>query len=216
MSLAYHMRAARYSQALWATHLEGVTQFLNGFRPSPRLILVGPSGGYSLPLEFLASFEIIQVIEPDPVARFVFVRRFWSIREKLNFHAQNLNFEKLNFLEPYEPQGAAVLFCNVLGQVRVGDEKQFQRALRAQLQDLKWASFHDRFSASEMAWKTPIGPQFQVVKTDPTLVLRPQEPTLQEHLASDAIAELEPKRIHYWDWQISPKQIHLIEGLASI
>jgi hypothetical protein len=211
----YHIRAYRYSKQLWGSHLQGVAQFLSGLKPTSRLILIGPSGGYSLPQSFLEQFEVIQVIEPDPLARLILLLRFWFIRERFEFYLKKLDFESLDFLDGFEPETASILFCNVLGQVPVKSEAAFQRTLRARLQNLKWASFHDRFSAADVAWRTPDGPQIEIQKTDNSLITQPKMKALQEHLASDALSALPIKRIYYWDWQVAPDQVHLIEGLAS-
>ncbi|NDG85242.1 MAG: hypothetical protein EBX52_09445, partial [Proteobacteria bacterium] len=65
----YHLRALRYRKAYWDQHHNGVRKFLEEWNPaSKKLLLVGPSAGYSLPSDWLARFDSIEAFEPDPVA----------------------------------------------------------------------------------------------------------------------------------------------------
>ncbi|MES2856276.1 MAG: hypothetical protein V4692_10460, partial [Bdellovibrionota bacterium] len=132
--------------------------------PEKRLLLFGPSGGYSLPVEFLQRFERIDIIEPDPFARLIFKRRFPALAKKLHFarefttlpwwHSDSEIPERAftEFLERGEAEygPAAVLFSNFLGQLpllRLNYEDTASRnGFLTALSKKSWASFHDLFS----------------------------------------------------------------------
>src|SRR5215216_4794788 len=67
--LVYHARALRHRSGLWAPFRRAVDEWLaEALPPADELILVGPSAGHCLPLERLARFRRLLVLEPDPVA----------------------------------------------------------------------------------------------------------------------------------------------------
>src|SRR6185312_7176871 len=69
-------RALRYKK-LWQPFCDQVERWLDEWNPSAaRLVLVGPSAGYTLPREFLRRFSQLIVIEPDPSAFMIFQSRF--------------------------------------------------------------------------------------------------------------------------------------------
>jgi len=90
-------------------------------------VLIGPSGGYALSAQFLARFQRISVLEPDPLARWLLRRRFpgaafdWQDSECL---PQPGGFARLAAAFP----DAAFLFCNLLGQELQGQPARFDRA----------------------------------------------------------------------------------------
>src|SRR5262245_55213637 len=87
--LIYHARALRFSAKRWAPFRREVATWLEGWQPRERaLLLVGPSGGYSLSEEFLRRFETVSAIDPDPLSRYIFSLRLgvapqWSSRTDL-------------------------------------------------------------------------------------------------------------------------------------
>jgi hypothetical protein len=143
--LLYHWRARRHAGGLWTSHREGVRHWLEAWRPRARhLVLIGPSGGYSLPAEWLARFETITVVDPDPVARLLW-RFNWRPAgrsspgtPKLFPHSPVRTLSRSDLLAGGGAAGArvgsedgwrplrefvatrpdhAILFCNVLGQL---------------------------------------------------------------------------------------------------
>jgi hypothetical protein len=146
--ILYHYLALKYRRGLWRTFIGELGGWLMDWRPpEDRILLVGASGGYTLPAAFLSRFRSIDVLEPDPLARFIFGYRFrglktdigWSRMDCLGpFAAEGRKAGRpvverpdgrpaarrfdaartLSLLEENYP-GRAVLFCNVLGQLCV-------------------------------------------------------------------------------------------------
>lgn len=145
--LAYHWLAWR-RRAAWQPFHGWIRARLDAWRPdSETLVLVGPSGGYALERSFLSRWRRITVLEPDPLARGLLRRRFAQLP---------IRFLSLDALAlPHGPAAlaaqfpdAALLFCNVLGQIGDADEvAQRGAALRCALAAHAWASWHDVLSS---------------------------------------------------------------------
>src|SRR5690606_24706339 len=111
----------------------------------------------------------------------------------LRFIKQPLSFESPDFLQGFDLTESAVLFANVLGQIEVKSETRLQESLRTVLQQVPWASYHDRFSCDQVAWTYPEGEVGRVWTTDELIPeVSPRQfrkaPEVQEHLASDALS----------------------------
>jgi hypothetical protein len=149
--LSYHVLAWKYRKTLWQPFRNEVQTWLSLWNPPEReLILMGASGGYALPVEFLKRFEKIYYVDPDPIARLIFKWRFRGLKIKaLRSHPQNL----LSPIAKYPK--AAVLFCNLLGQLplilRDAEFRQLQSRFEKDLTERSWASFHDIVSTSSSA-----------------------------------------------------------------
>ena len=123
--LVYHARALRYRNGLWAPFREALADWLRQhLAVADELILVGPSGGHCLPIAHLSRFGRVLVLEPDPLARRILALRLRGAR--LHFEHRDLLVQPLLTGRPgldallrQRPQ-AAVLFCNLLGQVQLG------------------------------------------------------------------------------------------------
>lgn len=141
------MRALRYRGALWAPFRATVCDWLEAWRPAGhRLLLVGPSAGHTLPVELLRTrFTDITACEPDPLARHWLRRRLHGIRF---CSAARLDAAGLAALATEHPD-AAILFCNVLGQLPP-PATGWTTAL-APLARHDWASFHDLLSTTRPA-----------------------------------------------------------------
>lgn len=145
--LGYHWLAWR-RRAVWQPFHARLRTWLEGWRPdADTLVLVGPSGGYALDTAFLSRWRAITVLEPDPLARFLLRRRFAQ---------RPVRFARLDALAlPDGPAAlaaqfpdAALLFCNVLGQIGGADEVVRRgAALRRALAAHAWASWHDVLSS---------------------------------------------------------------------
>lgn len=146
--LIYHWRALRHGNGAWRPYRAVVADWLRAWRPpTEHLLLLGPSGGYSLTREFLAAFRRVTAVEPDPLARLILGRRFAGL---------DLHWETPD-ADPLQPAlrhpEAAVLFCNLLGQdwLGSGDEAARRRwlgTLGERLAGRHWASFHDVVSTA--------------------------------------------------------------------
>jgi hypothetical protein len=220
----YHVRALRYRGSLWQSHLDSVSRFVRSWNCPPHLILIGPSAGYSLPLDWLARFDSLTVVEPGWFARRAFGSKLVALQKPVRHFGAPLAFERPGFLDPLgaDLSRSGVLFCNVLGQVRVKSQEALHESLQKTLAGVSWASYHDRFSASDPVWTYPDGEVSRVYPTEELIPPPPRKklslrkaPVVQEHLASDALSSLAPKRVRYWDWQITPRQVHLIEGMIQ-
>jgi len=146
--LAYHWRAWRYRKRLWRSFHAQVARWLTQWQPAgTTLILIGPSAGYALPTDFLARFDTLVAIEPDPLAR-------WRLRRRRpdacwQFVAEDVftDPQALERLAQRFPT-ATFLFCNVIGQVMGADELMAWREAHARwFASHDWASWHDVFSS---------------------------------------------------------------------
>ncbi len=157
--LVYHARALRLGKTCWEPFRQAVREWLDRWRPPCEgLLLIGPSGGYSLPTEWLARFSEVVAIDFDPLAQSVFGRQHracrttrWIREDVLPVGSQGLDLTPLRRRLAEYPDHA-VLFSNVLGQVALSSacEDAVERdlaVLRRALDGRHWASYHDRLSA---------------------------------------------------------------------
>ncbi len=159
--LAWHAKAMLRHKRLWANFLGRIEQFLldwhaalkeDEYHPTKGLLLIGPSGGWSLPKSgFLEQFDSIVAIDPDPLAERIFKKRH-PVRSDQEFVWVPSTFERVLPALLIRYPNHAVLFCNVLGQLRYQPEKSIERIefelnqVKQALQGRHWASFHDRIS----------------------------------------------------------------------
>jgi|GEM_PF-855129 len=160
--LSYHTTALRFRR-LWAPFLQHVNDWLNSW-PTPQsdLIIFGASAGWTLPSHFLARFERVIVVEPDPAARFLLRRRFpkvqnWICHDQtdlLPWFVSTHSNQLKKFLDKYPD--AAVLFSNLLGQIPLIWPRELSPeewghcnlVFIDALERRNWASYHDLLSAS--------------------------------------------------------------------
>lgn len=162
--LRYHLRGFRYAETLWQPFRWHLGEWLYGWEPPEKqLIVVGASGGWCVQPFFFERFTEVTCLEPDPIAHWLFRRRLDKApldnRPRLRFEAQDhllADPSKLERLLEAEP-GAAVLFTNIVGQLRVlldaesGDQPSFVRvreAVQKAVASRSFASFHDRVSGA--------------------------------------------------------------------
>lgn len=144
--LAWHWRAWRGAQRHRPFRL-AVESWLAGWSPPcARLILVGPSAGWTLPGAWLSQFQEILAIDLDPLARWFFALNHPVRRTELRWLRGDLVTELPRHLRAWPD--AAVLFCNVLGQLAV--EREDHELVLAELPRIlrrhHWASFHDCYT----------------------------------------------------------------------
>ncbi len=146
--LRYRLRATLYRRTRWHAFRQAVADWLAAWRPPcPRLVLVGPSAGHTLPLQDLSRFDQVVALEPDPLARRWLARRAAPLA---------LRFEGLDVLGGARPlcalhdrfPDAAVLFCNLLGQLPAPHGGGWHDVLAEVLPDRHWASYHDVVSTA--------------------------------------------------------------------
>ncbi len=196
--LLYHWRARRHSR-LWTSFRSEIEVWLNEWNPPKHeLVLIGPSGGYTLPSGWLASFKTIHAYDVDPLAPFFFKRQHASA--KVHFHRANLFWQNQHLsLLPMKSLldrhlNKPVLFSNIIGQVLLeGKATEFEwqvflRGLRCLLENRRWASYHDRETH--------------------------ENGEIIDHLTGgDWIEGLASKN---FDWQLTPRSLHKIEAVSDL
>lgn len=223
--VVYHFRALRNLKALWSDHLAHTRAFLEEWNPqSNSLVLIGPSGGYSLPKKWLQKFSSITAYEPDAIARKIFelrngIKPHWITEP---FHFDRLPSGGITF-----PENSAILFCNLLGQIdfdeKAGLEAQEELCKLARTYEL--ASYHDILSGDHFRfeWSSPLhGDQpvrtkFDAEAMDPYFTPDEglSELNLHVHPANFLFQDEKPFRYQYWEWRITSKQTQVIEGVYS-
>lgn len=194
------------------------------------LVLVGPSAGHCLPLAWLARFPRLLVLEPEPLARRLLQLRL--PRVKLEVEHRDLLLGPLlsggpglDTLLLRRPR-AAVLFCNLLGQLHwdLPEEEQlrfraeFRRRILPLLAGRGWASFHDRWSLDSQAVALPTPLHFERRPSDDELGRAcfgaSEAPvTALDHGTSQLFPEALPR--HYFGWQLTPRTLHVVEGVCA-
>jgi hypothetical protein len=240
--LVYHARAWRLAGTLWLPFREAIAEWLARQLPvdcererDQELVLVGPSAGHCLPLQHLAQFRRVLLLEPDPVARWLLTRRLRAHQPQIVIESEPRD-ELLAPLLTGAPgleqvlerrPRAALLFCNVLGQLHFGlddaQQARFEQAFRErvvpQLAGRDWASFHDRWSLDwEAQQPLPGSVGLAARPTDDELAQRcfgaegPPVEVLDHGTAQLFPAEL-PRR--YLPWRITDSALHVVEALPA-
>lgn len=224
----YHLQAMKYGNELWKPFKEKTDLFLNSWETQKKsLVIVGPSGGYSLSPTFLQKFSKIHLIEIDPIAPliFKFKNRSQSIfvddKDYLNNGPAGLE----ELLKKYSD--SAILFSNILGQLvyfKKGTQqvKELIPNLLEMLVSFDWASYHDVASfhfkkdPSMLCWPLVLNsitaPDYNK-KIEAQLNLKPLEYEYIDHLIDDYFIEYKLKMKCVW--QIQPNSYHIIHGYFS-
>ncbi len=234
--LTYHFRALRHRQRLWQPFRSAIGAWLAEWQPNERhLVVVGPSAGYTLPLEWLLSFERLTLMDPDPLACWMLRRRLThaaALQPHLRRRAPEWTFVEedhllsepdrlLRYLESNGP--AAILFSNVLGQLghlrtpRAASTLGIKGAIRETLFSRSWASYHDRVSGA-LAPTLPAGGLCLRRRLDDAelrdLYRHTSHPlTLLDHDTDELFPE--NARHTYFSWQLIPGYYHLIEAVCD-
>jgi hypothetical protein len=232
--LRYHVRGYRHSETLWAPYRFALAEWLYGWEPrEKKLVVVGPSAGWCVQPFFFERFDEVLCLEPDPVAHFLFRRRL--SRAPLD-HQPELRFDARDHLlagpdalaRLLDAEGeVAVLFSNVLGQVRVllgatdPDDPRLagvRQSVHTALRGRPWASFHDRVSGElEPVLEGRLDADRRLSDAE----LRDQfyaaampdggaPPPLLDHLTAGFFPEERPHA--YFSWPLMPGQFHLVEA----
>jgi hypothetical protein len=230
----YHLRARRYAKKLWEPFRWSLGEWLLSWAPpEPNLLLVGPSAGYNLQPFLFERFERVVVLEPDPLARWLFQRRLARAplepRPRLELIAEDHLVGHPERLAPLLERAApcAILFSNVIGQLgTLVDEAEqgaafdaIRSAVRAALPGRSWASFHDRVSGL-------LEPSIATARADARWsdaeVLRhaygagdgPSLVELTDHGTQGFFPADLPHS--YFRWHFEPSYFHLIEAVAAV
>lgn len=228
--IRYHLRARRHRTQLWSDFRRDVEHFFEAWHPAAKtLAIIGPSGGYCLPLPLVARFERILCFEPDPIARFVLSRRLHTVSgsRTITWVTRDAWIEPILQGRP-APIAAgtgdtALLFSNFIGQLTfLVDEPlwpDFRNRWQAQvwplLEHMPWASFHDRLSG-------PIAPTIDPARHSGTrlddsqllqLYASHHAGELLDHLSGELLPA--GRRYGYFHWPLIPDQHHLIEAVIG-
>jgi len=231
----YHLLARRHAKKLWEPFRWALGEWLLGWSPpEPTLLLVGPSAGYNLQPFLFERFEHVIVLEPDPIARFLFRRRLRRAplerQPRIEFVASD---HLVQHPERFAPLVArlgdpAILFGNVLGQVvLLLDEPEpgpgldaVKAAVREATVGRSFASAHDRVSGE-------LPPSFDGLRDSPhrwsddEVIAQAYESggsaplvELHDHFTDGFFP---PELPHaYFRWDLAPGHHHLIEAVASV
>jgi len=241
---AYHLQALSRRGTLWAPCVREIARFLSAWAPPEHtILLVGASGGHCLDLSFLSRFTRVVAVDFDPFAPWVFRWRArhllgegrtqltWDARDHLSPGRDGFDLAPLRALLDAHP-GAAVLFCNILGQLPLlgedrdpeqdddappaGSYERWLLGLPEALAGRSWASFHDRLSGPvrphDIDSATPVP-----WSSSEELVRRHYPPTDDPELAlldhrTSALCRDAP-RVQL-AWELSPGLHHLLEAIS--
>ena len=190
------------------------------FGPDPKpagLLLLGPSGGWCLPTHgFIQSFSDLIAVDPDPAARAIFMRRFKAGSRQQTWVPST--FERVLPALLTRHPNHAVLFCNVLGQLRYQDEKSLERIefelgqIKLMLAGRHWASFHDRISGETASADLHELEFFSAepVTTDTLAKRVARAGEWLDHLTESVLPRNTARR--FMAWPISRERTHWIEA----
>ena len=221
--LGWHLRALRYRRSLWGNYLDQTAGFLEGWssqslKPAQvgELIVVGASAGWSLPPNWVRGFSSIVLIDPDPLAPWLFRRNHPVLAGQTRTWIRRDFRAALPDLLNAQPQ-AAILFNNLLGQLRLVSAdldatEQGLAQIQSQLTGRHWASFHDRLSGD---W-THAQQSGTTIHTAGTLSNDELAKSFGrggewlDHLTSQVLPTDMPRVIY--PWRITPDRLHVVEG----
>lgn len=218
----YHWRARRHARR-WRPFTAPLAQWLDAWRPeADRLLLIGPSAGWCLPDALFLRFARLDVLEPDPLARLLLARRLRGLGREARTHAGDYLTgapDRLAQLGRDFP-AHAILFCNLLGQLRFlhpelddpARARRWKDALATTLDGRAWATFHDRLSgriAPRLAGTTAAS---DVGLDDDALVAAfyAGDGELVTH-GTEHLFPARPRR--YFAWELVPGRHHLVEAV---
>lgn len=219
----YHFRGLRYRQNLWKPFIQELHFWLATWRPqSKQLLLIGPSAGYSLPTSWLKQFEQIDVIDPDPLAPWLFQWNHfrpstWSSQDYFAPESGQFHWNRTEELIQQYPRHA-LLFCNFLGQIPItyphafeNDNPSWQNwkaQLAKELRHREFASYHDYYS---MPYNFEFKNKGKTNSSKPEFQIHSPQKQLEitDHLISDLFSQVPIRK--YLKWQLTPNYFHLIE-----
>jgi hypothetical protein len=196
---------------------ESVSAFLQCWNPSTsQLIIVGPSAGWFLPDSFLCRFSRLILIDLDTSAPLFFALRHGLSLRRSGTRTKWIHADFVDCLpRVLSVDGdAAILFCNILGQLALEREDYEARLdeLPRWLAGKRWASFHDRYSARipiSKAFEAPAFTSFE--KMDAQMLQRLGLSGEWMDHGTDAVLPAGVLR-HYFAWHIVPDRLHWIEA----
>lgn len=218
--LVYHLRARRYRDSLWTPFRRQIAQFLEGWHPPEKeLLILGPSGGYTLPTDFLERFDRLWLFDPDPLAPLFFRKLHPAL--PITWSRQDLIFRKKKFVpellsERLNGKNVAVLFSNLLGQLPLiagpGELSNWWTGLQPELKNHSWLSYHDLFSFPQYAGLPARLPEGPIVPQLVEWALRNQKAL---ELTDHGTNELFPNSSVSWTWHLSPHRTQIVGAVCN-
>lgn len=217
--LVWHLRAWQNHQN-WQPLKKALSEWLNDwidtFPPQQKsLVLVGPSAGWTLPLDQLKRFTHISVFEPDILARQLLKLRLRHTRLQIDsvdiFAPDGLEYLRTHYADH------AILFCNVLGQLSPDDPTLAESWCQSIMQTLNahhWASYHDLISTQQAPFQTQTHHKF------------PPDTSIENILSAfwrESEIEICDHQTHWFTqthsfacipWQLRKSQWHLVQWLS--
>lgn len=226
--IKYHWRAWRRREQHWLPFREQLEDWLAQWQPrATTLAIVGPSGGYCLPLRALQRFQRFVIFEPDPLARAILKRRLRAALpgRELVWITDDV------WVAPLLHGGSiprallggetALLFTNIIGQLAyMVDDLEFPawrqawcQSLFPQLERMEWASFHDRVSGAVAPHAALPAHGGRLSDAEITALYRgaPGETSIElnDHHSQELLPEGHGYR--YLHWPLTETMHHLIE-----
>ena len=217
--LVWHAHALRY-RSQWRPFCEAVADWLLHWPHGRRdLLLFGPSAGWCLSSEFLASFRHIHAVDIDPLAPWLFQclhgGRLRQSGTTISWQRADL-FSVLDPLQKKHPD-YAILFSNVLGQHRlhcadISTAEADLRWLSERLDKTVWASFHDRLSVKRQAGGGPWPSVHEPCSLSSTALAQRfgSAGVWFDHLTAELIKG--ENECLYLPWPITPSRLHVVEA----
>lgn len=233
----YHLRAYR-GRARWAPFCHELAAFMRPWlqrqiRAQRRVLLVGPSGGYTLPWEELLTHPDLCAVEPDPLARALLRRKAPGLRidprPALGWSPHGYCPKELQaWFQTH--RGCALLFCNLLGQLKANktlEDPQWRTVFLRELSRCDWLSYHDLVSgpqAADMQVLRTLAPSHSTLAPQHSIEFwqdvyhRASTPLhLVDHKTAALFADpqLKIEQRAFFLWPLCPGYWHVIEGLVS-
>lgn len=223
----YHWRAIT-RRNLWRPFTSALATWLESWPVgNQELLLIGPSGGHTLPSRWLEKFANITAVDVDPLAGPLF--RLKHRRAKVHFQRRDVFFEnrKLAF-EPLrqlraENSNAAILFCNVLGQLPLENRcseaewLEFLGCLPRALGSAPWASYHDAYTLEGLPYRLHSVAAEPFLKggsiEDVAATLGERSTLIYDHMTTGDWATQTTKT--RWSWSLTSSSLHLLEAVFS-
>ena len=212
--IPYHLKAMLYRKSRWGVHERETAAFLERWNPPEKeLLLIGPSGGYSLPRAWLGHFDRVLAYEPDLLARKIFERRHGV---KPLWLGRYFPFGKPGAFQPFG--ASAVLFSNLLGQIEIRNVRKFGNWLSEELKERNWASFHDALSGYGIDFDTEDAGRERTLLPVLKKWVHVRNPGVGRievlaHDAPDLFANFMDLQYSYWQWTLTPEHTFLTEGV---
>jgi hypothetical protein len=231
--LRYHVRAWRRRNSAWLAFRTGLSEWLATWEPkASTLAIVGPSGGYCLPMAPLERFERLIIFEPDPIARWILGRRLvreLTRRPSVTWITSDVWVGPLltggGCPEALLRRDTAILFSNFVGQLPYLVEAEhwnswrdaWQRSVWPLLARTPWASFHDRVSGTVAPRLPMLASATRLTDDEVTGLYEPDAAGPPLELLDHCSAELLPEGTAYlyFNWPLTADTYHLIEAVIG-